>query len=220
MTPLDGQFILNDMRRTFLILAILILTSGVALGTVVRELALSDMVQQAKKICLVNVGPTASSWTAARRYIVTDATVTVVQDIHNCAEKELKVRRLGGSVEGQGMKVFGAAVLNTGQRALLYLAERQNALWVVGMAQGRVFVERDGEGNEIVQPRNLSGLALANEKEGRLTLNGHAEHEQGRTTQALTGTDDAPKGQRLSDYIRSIKQALETCRKSGKCPQR
>jgi len=130
-----------------------------ARASVLEALDMRELVHASHEIVV------ASTRTSQARYdgprIITESVVDVEDRMRGGTTSELRVTTLGGSVNGVGMRVEGAARLEVGERAVLFLRRVRGgpALTPVGMAQGVLPVARDPEGRELVLP-GARGLAL------------------------------------------------------------
>jgi hypothetical protein len=138
-------------------------------ATSMIPLDLKALVARADRVVLATVISEESHWTPNHDAIYTDSVVRVERVYKGKAEGNLVVRREGGSVDGIGMRVHGAAQLVPGEEALVFLEQRGGSSWVVGMSQGkwRVTVEN---GQKVVHAADLSGIAFV--QPGRTALQG------------------------------------------------
>lgn len=139
-----------------------LLLSAAARATVMEPLDTETMVRRANQgIVLGTVEGSVSRWTADHNRIYTEVTVRIDRAYKGAfkAGDKVVVQREGGSVDGIGMRVYGAASFQPGEQALLFLERRAQATFVVGMAQGKLTVSRTPDGALMVAP-NLSGIAF------------------------------------------------------------
>jgi hypothetical protein len=89
-------------------------------------------------------------YVGAKKRIVTYTRVRVDEPLGGDAtDSEIWVRTLGGKVGKTGQIAHGEALLLTGERALLFLAEsREGVLEVTEMAQGHYPIRPDTSGTE------------------------------------------------------------------------
>lgn len=133
----------------------------------VLPLGLDALCDHSAAIVRARVESRESRWTRDRSAIYTDVTLRVLDAMKGGARPgdTLKVRRLGGSVDGMGMKVFGEASYAPGEEVVVFLERRGgprggtgDVLWTVGMAQGKLRVATvDGQAMAL---RDLAGLSL------------------------------------------------------------
>jgi hypothetical protein len=181
-----------------LLLTALLIPAGSARATVMLALDLEGLVGRASHIIVGTVEGSQSRWTDDRRYIVTDTTLRVDSTVHGKAGDRVIVRRLGGSVNGIGMRVSGATVLQRGERVLLF-GERmgQGALRVVGMRQGLYRLRTDARGRTTVH-RNLAGIELAGKQPGGV--------------KPLRGSlSEATPADSLEAFVERIRRTVKTC---------
>jgi len=188
----------------------LLISSAPAFATVMVKIDLDGLVGRADGILVGNVEKVASHWSEDKRYIVTDVTVEVTQSVHGVADKHLVIRRLGGSVDGVGMRVSGSPMFSPGEQVLLFTEKRGNHRWIVGMSQGVYRITRDASGRRFVN-RRLNGLTFAKKSERR-----------GVKLMAATRSSDN-NGESLDTFIERIRETVKGCAaKKGQCrpPQR
>ena len=130
-----------------------------ARASVLAALEMRDLVHAAHEIVVASTRSGRSRYDGPR--IVTESIVDVEERMRGGATSELHVVTLGGSVDGVGMRVEGAAHLPVGERTVLFLrrTHRGSTLTPVGMAQGVLPVARDPGGRDMVLPGSR-GLAL------------------------------------------------------------
>lgn len=130
-----------------------------ARASVLEALEMRDLVHASQEIVVGETRSAHSRYDGSR--IVTESVVLVEDRLRGGATSELRVTTLGGSVNGIGMRVEGAAHLAVGARAVLFLRRLRGgaALTPVGMAQGVLPVQHDTTGREMVLP-GARGLAL------------------------------------------------------------
>lgn len=123
-------------------------TRGAVRASLVEALDLSALVAESDRVLLARVISLTSHYDK-RGQIVTDFTMQVEETVKGdeMPGAAIKVRRLGGVVDGIGMRVAGEPSFQVGETVLLFgeLGGEDASLRPVGMAQGalRVF-EKDG----------------------------------------------------------------------------
>lgn len=169
-----------------------------AQATVMLKMGLDGLVGRADKIVIGKVESQDSRWTSDRRYIVTDMVVRVSQTLEGKAEEKVTVRRLGGVVNGVGMKVVGSTVLQPGQEVLLFSHKRGRHRFIVGMRQGVYHLQRNAGGRTLVG-RRLQGLTLAKQKgpNSPLELHQDAQHEV--------------QPDNLDDFLLRLRETIKRC---------
>jgi hypothetical protein len=130
-----------------------------ARASVLEALEMRDLVHAAHEIVVASTRSARSRYDGPR--IITESVVDVTERVRGGTTSELHVVTLGGSVDGVGMRVEGAAHLPVGERAVLFLrrTHRGTTLTPVGMAQGVLPVAPDAGGQDMVLP-GARGLAL------------------------------------------------------------
>ncbi|MDX2013042.1 MAG: hypothetical protein SFW67_22805 [Myxococcaceae bacterium] len=84
-------------------------------------------------------------WTMDRARIVTDNEILVTQVYKgNVVAKTVVAMQPGGVVGDLGQKVHGAATFALGDEVVVFLERRGDRFSVVGLAQGRLTVDRSG----------------------------------------------------------------------------
>lgn len=143
-----------------LALAAALLVTLPALATVLVPLDTQALTARADRVVLGVVVAQSSRWSDNHKLIFTEATVRVSKSYKGAANPgdSIVVRREGGSAEGVGMQVFGAANFTVGEEVLLFLEQRGPATWTVGMSQGKLSVAVGSDGIKRVAP-NLAGVA-------------------------------------------------------------
>jgi hypothetical protein len=135
-------------------------------ASVALRLDLPELTASADLIVRARVASEGSRWDASHRRIYTDVTVAV-QEVYKGDARvgdALTVTRLGGSVDGIGMRVAGEVSLAAGEESILFLRRhdprRGSRLTVVGMAQGKLLVLRDRRGVRVLPSAGGAGLRL------------------------------------------------------------
>ncbi|MCB9557322.1 MAG: hypothetical protein H6707_14540 [Deltaproteobacteria bacterium] len=202
------------MLRTTLFALLLTLSAwgapALAEASVLQRLDLDQLTRAAETIAVGRVLRTESRWTKDGRRIITDATFRVDQAIAGCQLGDtLTVRRLGGKVNGLAQRVFGAAVLTSGDEVLLFLRHHQGWYSAVGMSQGAFFITRV-KGGLPTTTRDLSGLALTEPAGGTTTAGTTA-------APAKIQTNNQAKTETLTALLVRIKRMRSACLAEGRC---
>jgi hypothetical protein len=131
-----------------------------ARATVMVPLDTQALTARADRVVLGVVEAQASRWSSDHQSIFTEAKVRVTKSYKGATQpgEIIVVRREGGTADGIGMRVFGAASFNVGEEVLVFLEQRGAAAWTVGMAQGKLSVVLGSDGIKRVAP-NLAGVA-------------------------------------------------------------
>jgi hypothetical protein len=185
--------------RLIAILAVLGLGLTQAQATVVRPLTLESMCGTADVIVHGTVLKREAAWNEEKTRIYTVTTVQVQTAVKGAvkANDRLRIRQLGGEVDGIAQMITGNARMLEGEEVILFLdADEVKPLhYVVGMAQGKYSVDRGGPEPKVV--RNLDGLAFA---------------EVGKTGQGLRVVERAnvkrDKAPTLPAFLAQIRAAL------------
>lgn len=115
-------------------------------ASILQTLDTPELVRRAEHILVGTVEGQRSHWAdESHSAIVTDVNIRVTTALRGArAGDVVTVRRLGGTVDGIGMRVFGEASYAAGEEVLLFAERRGEALYAVGMTQGKLHVNRDG----------------------------------------------------------------------------
>lgn len=154
----------------FALASLVFFVAASASASVMQALPLERLTERADRIVLGKVESQTAHWTDDHARIYTDVTLRVEASYKGRVAPggTVTFRREGGSVAGIGMKVFGAAELTVGEDALVFIEERQGASYVVGMAQGKLHVERTPEASGGRAVQNLSSVSLLGPPDPRL----------------------------------------------------
>lgn len=165
------RFLLGSptVRRCFVALALILAAAGAARATVVLALDLGELTWRAERIVVGDVVSVRSSWDEGHRRIDTFATVRVVESWKGNVPRDgvVRVRRAGGTVDGITMVVVGEPTFTVGDRAVMFL-RGQGTAQVVGMAQGKRTVRRDGAGRWIAEGGAGGADTVAPDAKGHL----------------------------------------------------
>ncbi|MCC6748820.1 MAG: hypothetical protein IT371_14265 [Deltaproteobacteria bacterium] len=166
-------------------------------ATMMVAMSLHQLAGRADRIFVGRVLKAESHWSEDGRHIVTDTTFEVQQGVHGAKDGErVVVRRLGGSVNGIGMRVAGSPTFRPGETTLLFTEVRAGHRYVVGMMQGVFPVQRTEDGR-ITVARTLGGLSLV-----KRTDDGLRAAEQPK---------DLAARQPLDLFVQHIRRALADC---------
>lgn len=172
-----------------LVVAAAICVGFAAHATVLVPLDTRALTERAERIVLGTVESQASRWSDDRQAIYTDVTIRVTRAYKGAVKpgERVVVRREGGVVDGMGMRVYGAPTFTVGEEVVVFMETRGNAMWTVGMTQGKLRVTVGADG--------LKRVAAA--------LGDVAFTQRSAATQALF----APK--RLDDFEREIRSYVK-----------
>jgi hypothetical protein len=125
---------------------------GAALATTMAPLDLKALTARADRVVVGTVERTSAAWTPDHSAIYTDTTIKVDHSVKGGARpgERVVVRHEGGSVDGIGMRVFGAAHFTVGEEVMIFLEHRGAESYVVGMAQGKLSVRTLEDGRRVV----------------------------------------------------------------------
>jgi hypothetical protein len=157
-------------------LALLLLIAFMPLpahASIMLRLELPELATQADGIVRGRVLKLVSRWDASHSRIFTDATIAVDRAYKgNHAPGEIiTVTRIGGSVDGVGMRVIGEATFAEGEETLVFLrrygmAATPAGYAVLGMAQGKLSIMRNAQGTHVLASPGAAGLSLVAPKSG------------------------------------------------------
>jgi hypothetical protein len=135
-----------------------------ARASVVVGLDLPELTGQADVVVRGRAVAQAARWDDAHTRIYTDVTFVVEQTYKGAPRpgEPVVITRLGGSVGGIGMRVYGEATFATGEEAIVFLrrAPGGRRLSVVGMGQGKLTVLRDARGARVLRSAGAAGVRL------------------------------------------------------------
>ncbi|HXK17783.1 MAG TPA: hypothetical protein VNG33_08270 [Polyangiaceae bacterium] len=162
-----------------------------ATASLSRALALTELVARSQHVVLGEPLDNYSVWEqiGQRKHIVTYTRVRALELLAGAdpQQDELLVRTLGGQVGQLGELVHGEAVINLGERGVLFTMPTQGVLVVTAMAQGHYPLARDKAGVERLQ-RSPEAAELI--------------HENGSAVQRLTGLEVAAARALLKQPVR------------------
>lgn len=148
-----------------------------ARASVLTKLSLADMTARAEHVFWGRVERLESKFVNGHDgVIITEVQIRCQRSIRGAKEGSLvTVRHLGGTVGELGQKVFGEASYQVGEEVVLLAEMREGSLYAVGMAQGKLHIDRsmgsprvqvDLGGADLVTPNGLDrsptaqGIAL------------------------------------------------------------
>jgi hypothetical protein len=138
------------MRRSLVSLfAVCLLTVGIAASaraSLVLALDLPTMVSRADHVVVVDVASVKADWDTRHEQILTTIDLVVVESWKGGAApaSHMTVVQPGGTVGDLTQTIHGMTRFVPGERAVVFLSGRADRANVVGMAQGRRPVHRDG----------------------------------------------------------------------------
>jgi len=138
------------MRRSLgLLFAASVLTVGIAAparASLVLALDLPAMVSRADHVAVVDVASVKADWDARHEQILTTIDLVVVESWKggDAPASHMTVVQPGGTVGDLTQTIHGMTRFVPGERAVVFLSGRPGGATVVGMAQGKRLVRRDG----------------------------------------------------------------------------
>ena len=139
-----------------------LLAAGAAHASTMVAMSVEELAQRSDRVVtgrVVALEPRASE---DGKRISTVVTLQVEEVWKGAPAQEVRILALGGTLEGISQVVTGAASFREGEEVVVFLRRLRSAeplSEVVGMAQGKLSVERDDEGNLVAVP-SLKGLDL------------------------------------------------------------
>ena len=127
----------------FAVGAVVVLASRPAQASIVMALELSDLVQQADQIVVVDVLSQHADWDTKHQRILSTIELEVVERwkgngaTGGAASDRITVVQPGGTVGDLTMTVTGLSTFTPGERALVFLRGNAASAHVLGMGQGK-----------------------------------------------------------------------------------
>jgi len=139
------------------------LVSGSAQASVVQGLDLTGLTASADLVVHGQVASARSEWNTEHDRIFTTVTVSVVSTLKGeSADRERSFWQWGGAVDGISMWIVGTPSFREDEEIVLFLRKSAIRVWdVVGLAQGKLTVERDARTREKVVRQDTTGLDFA-----------------------------------------------------------
>jgi hypothetical protein len=135
-------------------------------ASLARALPLDELVGRSRHVVLGEPLDNYSVWeqVGQRKHIVTYTRVRALELLAGAdpAQDELLLRTLGGRVGELGELVHGEAIINLGERGVLFVMPTRGVLAVTAMAQGHYPLTRDKLGVERLR-RSPEAAELLNE---------------------------------------------------------
>ncbi|MBN1655306.1 MAG: hypothetical protein JXA30_16185 [Deltaproteobacteria bacterium] len=139
-------------------------------ASVIMRFELEQLVARSDVIVVATTLGWKSRW-GARKRILTDVTLRVDESIKGKYQPSdvLVVTRLGGEIDGLGMRVAGEAAFYKDKKALVFLREipASGELRVVGMSQG-VYHFNEAQGQIVVAPDESDSALVERDSDGKL----------------------------------------------------
>ncbi|HWV37712.1 MAG TPA: hypothetical protein VN033_04450 [Vulgatibacter sp.] len=136
--------------------------AGAASATTMLALSVDELTQRSDRVVTGRVVATEPRPSEDGRRISTVVTLQIDETWKGTPAEEVRILAMGGTLDGISQVVTGAARFEEGEEVVVFLRRlrTEEALFeVVGMAQGKLAVERDTEGIPVAVP-SLEGLSL------------------------------------------------------------
>lgn len=157
--------------RSLLLLSCAFLAIAGARATTVIPPTFDELVNEAELIFQGAVTDVRSQWTGegAERRIVSDITFQVEDALKGTPGESYTIRMLGGTVDGQTLRVSDAPTFKVGDRDILFVENNgRQFIPLVGIMHGRFHVQQEQDGKESIARDNgapLSDLAKLGKEE-------------------------------------------------------
>jgi len=156
---------MNRKMLARVVVVIALLVSWSAPAAVMVRMTLDDLVRNAEAVVLGKVTHSKAFLDEEAGRIYTIHTFKVADYLKGGGEKEIEVITAGGELEDIGQLVPGTPKLNKDEEVVLCLKSGKRAFSVVGMAQGKLRLEKRKEKSFLV--RDLKGLYFVGEGKNR-----------------------------------------------------
>ncbi|MFL5319368.1 MAG: hypothetical protein ACJ790_06905 [Myxococcaceae bacterium] len=131
-------------------LAALLFLSAPSFATTMLKQQLPELSAAADVVVRAKVTSVQSRWTDDHRRIVTDIQLEVLEAMKGSPAGTVTVVQPGGVVGDIGQRVDGVAEFKEGEECVVFLERRgQKVFAVVGMAQGKLNIERSSDGKAV-----------------------------------------------------------------------
>jgi hypothetical protein len=192
------------MPRTLcrtLIAALTLAIAPTASATVMVEVPLEDLIQQADAIVHGTVVRTAVRLEMREGALEpqTITTIRVREWIAGGGGEEVELRELGGVWQGGGVRFDGTPEYHAGEEVVVFLERRRDEprdLRTLAMVQGKFEVRHGAPGVPSCVLRDLSGIAFARWAEGQQTV-------------SEPGDDPAMELETFLDFVRRVRRDAE-----------
>lgn len=192
------------MPRTLcrtLIAALTLATASTASATVMVEVPLEDLIQQADAIVHGTVVRTAVRLEMREGALEpqTITTIRVREWIAGEGGDEVELRELGGVWQGGGVRFDGTPEYRAGEEVVVFLERRREEprdLRTLAMVQGKFEVRHGAPGVPSCVLRDLSGVAFARWADGQQTV-------------SEPGDDPAMELETFLDFVRRVRRDAE-----------
>lgn len=136
--------------------------AATASATTMLALSVDELTQRADMVVVGRVIATEPRESEDGKRISTLVTLQVEESWKGRPAQEVRILALGGTLDGISQVVMGAARFAEGEEVVVFLRSLRGPeplTEVVGMAQGKLAVERNAEGIQVAVP-SLQGLEL------------------------------------------------------------
>ncbi|MBL8922844.1 MAG: hypothetical protein JNJ54_28610 [Myxococcaceae bacterium] len=121
------------------------LVASSALATTLIAMDVPALTRSSELVVRGTVVRVEARWTADGRRIMTDNEILIADVLKGShAGKTIVAMQPGGAVGDVGQLVHGVATFSLGDEVVVFLERRGERATVVGLAQGRFFVDRSG----------------------------------------------------------------------------
>ncbi len=161
-----------------------------AAGSIVKDMALGELVGASDSIVQGVVESVTSEWDNEKKLIFTHASIRVDDPLKGERRRTLQIRQMGGQVGALTLSVPGMPEFSEGMGVIVFLKASGNGTFhVVGLSQGRYVIDED------FATANISGVDLVGPKTGLVTGASIArtvdlESFKARIRQLVTGAGD------------------------------
>ena len=118
-------------------------------ATTVQRLGLEDLVKKAHTIVVGKVTGSRTYWSADRKFILTDYTFQVDENIKGQASRTLDVTIVGGKIGDLELYVSGMPSFQNGEDAVVFIEQSGAYQTVVGLGQGKFTVSNGEVANSV-----------------------------------------------------------------------
>ena len=159
------------LLRSLLLLSCAFLAIAGVRATTVIPPTFDELVNEAELIFQGAVTDVRSQWVGegTERRIVSDVTFQVEEALKGAPGESYTIRMLGGTVDGQTLRVSDAPTFKVGDRDILFVENNgRQFIPLVGIMHGRFHVQQEQDGKESVARDNgapLSDLAKLGKEE-------------------------------------------------------